>query len=644
MTTQTTDTPSGPAVGNEMFVHNMRPLWRHDPALALRVDAVLDEERFDLEPTRSGAWTVRAVTPDGATLYLHSRHDPHAEAERFASAITIEEKYAFVVSGLGLGYHVTALCARLRGDAIVIVCEPSIEMLATALSCHDFAELIDTRRILFLTDADKDRLHDLLRPYGTLIMLGAQFVRHQPSVRLAEQAYTEITAAISEFVTYTRMTLMTLVSNAKITCQNIAMNFVHYVQTPPIDMLRNRFAGNPCVVISAGPSLSKNIDALASLKGRAVLCAVQTAIKPLMKRGIVPDFVTSLDFHEMSRKFFEQAGDLSDVHLVAEPKATWHVTDGYPGPLSLLDNPWARLVLGDEIAARDGLKAGATVAHLAFYLAVYLGCDPIIFVGQDLAFTGHVFYVPGVEIHQAWHSEINRFNSMEQKEWDRIVRNRTILRRVQGIDGNELYTDELLFTYLEQFETDIAQISGTIIDATEGGARIRGTTVMPLAEAAERYCREPIDPQRFAYRATTNWRDPSRLPATAHEIEQRLDALDGVVAMCDELLAILKELKGLTHDASRFNNRLVRVDELRTKIQRDSRSFQIVNAATQLIEFRRYSADRRIKADEMNEIERAKRQIKRDREFITGVRDGAVEVKPMLVEALTRVRKAERSS
>ncbi len=644
MTTQTADTPSEPAVGNEMFVHNMRPLWRHDPTLALRVDAVLDEERFDLEPTRSGAWTVRGTTPDGTALYLHSRHDPHAEAQRFASAVPTEEKFSFVVSGLGLGYHVTALCARLRGDAIVIVCEPSLEMIATAFCCNDFAELIETRRILFLTDADKSRLHDQLRPYGTLIMLGAQFVRHQPSVRLAEGAHAEITAAISEFVTYTRMTLMTLVSNAKITCQNIAMNFVHYVQTPPIDILRDRFAGNPCVVISAGPSLSRNIDALAELKGRAVLCAVQTAIKPLMSRGIVPDFVTSLDFHEMSRKFFEQAGDLSDVHLVAEPKATWHVTDEYPGPLSLLDNPWARLVLGDDIAGRDGLKAGATVAHLALYLAAYLGCDPIIFVGQDLAFSGHVFYVPGVEIHQAWRSEINRFNTMEQKEWDRIVRNRPILRRVQGIDGGELYTDELLFTYLEQFETDIAQLSGTIIDATEGGARIRGTTVMPLAQAAERYCREPIDPQRFAYRATTNWRDPSRLAATGHEIEARLEALDGVVAMCDELLAVLKELKGLTHDGARFNQRLVLVDELRTKIQRDSRSFQIVNAATQLIEFRRYSADRRIKAEEVDEVERAKRQIKRDREFISGVREGALEVSPILVEALRRVRKGEPSS
>lgn len=640
MTTPDTVT-SPPSVGNDLFVHNMRRLWRHDPALARRVDAVGDDERLPLEPTRSGDWTTWATTPSGKPLYLHSRYDPVAEGQRLADTVETEGNFGFVVSGLGLGYHVLALCERLQGDAVVVVCEPSLETIATALTCVDASKLIESRRIVFLTDADKKRLHAVLQPYGTLIMLGTQFLRHEPSLRLNEPAHAQINGAVAEFVTYTRMTLMTLVSNSKITCQNIAMNLVHYVQTPPIDILRNRFAGDPCVVISAGPSLARNIDQLAALKGRAVLCAVQTAIKPLMARGIVPDFATSLDFHEMSRKFFEGAGDLSRVHLVAEPKASWEVTDHYPGPLSLLDNHWARLVIGDELAARDGLKAGATVAHLAFYLANYMGCNPIIFVGQDLAFTGHVFYVPGVEIHQAWRSEINRFNSMELKEWDRIMRNGAILRRVKGMDGDELFTDELLFTYLEQFEADTHQTDRRVIDATEGGAFIRGTTCMPLAQAIERFCRREIDPSRFAYRNATNWRDPSRLSATREELQRRVEEIGGVITMCGELLEVFGELDALTHDAARFNKKLARVDELRTRIERDARSYQIVNAATQLAELRRFSADRHITAKKTDETDRAKRQLKRDREFITGVRDGAEEVQPMLCDALRRIRDAE---
>lgn len=644
MTTNFTEPDAAPACGNPLFLHNMRALWRQDPALAIRVDAVADEERYPWEPTRSGAMTVRVPTPDGAAVYLHSKYDPVADADRLAAAVPLEDKFCFVVSGLGLGYHVAALCRRLRGDAIVVVCEPSIEMIATALCCCDLAEAIESRRVCFLTGPDKSRLHELLRPYGTLIMLGAQFVRHAPSVRLDEAAHTAMTEAIAEFVTYTRMTLLTLVSNAKITCQNIAMNLVHYVQTPPINILRDRFAGNPGVIISAGPSLAKNIDGLAHLKGHAVLCAVQTAIKPLMSRGIVPDFVTSLDFHKMSRKFFEETGDLSNVHLVAEPKATWHVTDHYPGPMSLLFNHWAQLVVGDELARRDGLKAGATVAHLAFYLAAYLGCDPIIFVGQDLAFSGHVFYVPGVDIHQSWRGEINRFNTMEMKEWERIVRNKPILRRVRGVDGHELYSDELLFTYLQQFETDIAQVSRNVIDATEGGAYIRGTQAMSLAEVTDRYCQEPIDPARFTYRTSTRWRDPARLASTHRELAARVDELDGVLGCCGELLALFDELEELTDDPPAFNRRIVRVDELRSRIHRESRAYEIVNAATQLAELRRYSADRRLGAVELDGSQRAMRQIERDRAFISAVRDGAVEVKKILTESLERVQAAEEGA
>lgn len=624
-------------VGNELFVHNMRALWRADVELALRVDAVMDDERLPLEPTRSGHVTARMAAPDGAKLYLHSRVDPVAEAKRLIDAVPTDEKFCFVVSGFGLGYHLRELCDRLRGDAFIVCAEPSIRLLATALTCVDLADAIAAGKLLILTEADKAALHGRLRERNTLVMLGSQFVRHPPSARIAGDFHAAFQQLVNEFVSFTRMSLLTLVSNSQITCRNIAMNLVNYVTTPPIDMLRNRFAGHPGIVVSAGPSLSRNLDDLAGLKGKAVLCAVQTAIRPLMQRGITPDFVTCLDFHEMSRKFFENVGDLSDVHLVAEPKATWHVIDRYPGPVSLLDNAWARLLLGDDLAGRDGLTAGATVAHLAFYLAVYMGCDPIIFVGQDLAFTGHVFYVPGVEIHHAWRSELNRFHSIEHKEWERIARNRPILRRVTGLDGGELYTDDLLFTYLEQFEKDIASVPCRVINASEGGARIRGTEAMTLREAGTRFCGTPIDPERFAYRRTTRWRDPSKRQPARRELERRIAEMDDVVRVCSELLDLFRELQGLIHDPEKFNRRLVRVDELRMKVHQESRPYRIINAATQLAELRRFSADRHIDAADLTDAERAERRLARDIDFITGVRDGVGEVRPMLEDALRRI-------
>lgn len=93
----------------------------------------------------------------------------------------------------------------------------------------------------------------------------------------------------------------------------------------------------------------------------------------------------------------------------------------------------------------------------------------------------------------------------------------------------------------------------------------------------------------------------------------------------------------MTDDPPRFNQRLVRIDELRVKIHQESRAFRIINAATQLAELRRYSSDRRIAASEPTGAERAKQQIKRDVEFISAVRDGAIEVRPILEQALKRM-------
>lgn len=620
-----------------VFLANLRALWAAEARLAAAVDAVDDEERLPLERTRSGEWTARA-----ASGYLHSRVDPTAEARRFAESIPLEDKFCIVVAGFGLGYHLRAIHERLRGDAFIICTEPSMSTIATALACVDLSDLIASGKLVVLTSPDKARLHELLAPLNTLMMLGAQFVRHAPSARSNDAAHTEINDGITDFISYTRMTLTTLVSNSRITCRNIAMNLGTYVSTPPIDLLRGRFAGNPAIVVAAGPSLSRNIDQLAALRGRAVLCAVQTALRPLVQRGCEPDFVTSLDFHEISRKFFDGVEGLERIHLVAEPKAAWPVIDHYPGPVSLLDNHWARMVLGDELAGRGGLPAGATVAHLALYLALYMGCDPIILVGQDLAYTGHVFYVPGVEIHQAWRSELNRFQTLEQKEWERIARNRPILRKVRANDGGELYTDELLFTYLEQFEKDVSRSGRRIIQATEGGARIRGTEVMTLAAAVERYCTRPIDPSRFAYREQTRWWNPANLPRCRDELSARIAELDDARGVCEELLIVLGELNGLVDDPQRFNQRISRVDELRARVHLESRAYRMVSAATQLAELRRFSADRKIGAAELSDADRARRQIARDIEFITAVRDGTADVRGILVEALERVDAAGR--
>ncbi len=626
------------ASANAVYLRNMETLWRHNPALAVRIDAVADAARLPVEQTKSGLWTTAITGPDGRKAYLHSRYDPETEAARLAEGIETDERYCFIVTGFGLGYHLQAIRRKAGPEAVIVVAEPNVELLATALARVDLGDVLADGRLVILTEASKAALHAALQPHMAMMMLGARFVSHPPSERTAPEFHAEMRRLIAEYVAYSRMTLVTLVANSEITCRNIAQNLVHYVSTPSIDVLKRRFAGYPAIIVSAGPSLRKNIDRLADARGRAVVCAVQTVLRSLLEHGIRPDFVTSLDYHPVSGHYFEGLEGVDDIHLVAEPKVTWHVTDNYHGPMSLLDNEFARLIVGDDLAPHDRLPPGATVAHLALYLAAYMGCDPIILVGQDLAYTGHVYYVPGVEMHRTWRSEINRFNTLETKEWERLVRSRKMLRKTVDNAGNEIYTDELLFTYLEQFEKDIAASGARVINATEGGARIRGTEVMALHGALETHAQRPIPPERFQYRRTTVWRDASRMDALRRELEARMTEIRSLESVCQEMIQLLEKLQGLTHDPDQFNRVLIRVDELRAKINEENRALKIVNTASQLAELRRFSADRRLAAGKAEGAERAKRQLRRDVEFVTATRDACRTMLGILESAVARAK------
>jgi hypothetical protein len=627
--------PIAPHVCDAVYARNMSVLWRKDAALAHRIDQVSDSDRPVLVTARSGHPTTRVDTPTGQT-FLHSKYDPVSEAKKLIDATLLDDKFCFVVFGFGLGYHIVELFDRLKGDAVIVVIEPSLPILSAAMSAVDLTTQLASDRLVLLDRLDKSDIHERLRPHATMMMLGAQFVAHPASGQVAADFHTQARKTIIDYIAYARMTLLTLVGNSQITCRNIAHNLPKYLSTPPINTLRNRFKGRPGIVISGGPSLRKNIDLLTEAKGNAVLCAVQSLFKPLLRRGIVPDFVTSLDFHEMSKQFFNGVEDFKGVHLIAEPKVSWHVLDQYDGPVSLLYSDFAEKLLGRELAARDGLKPGATVAHLAFYLAAYMGCDPIIFVGQDLAFTDHCFYMPGVETHQTWRSEFSRFNTLETKEWERIVRNRPILRKTTDVNGRNVYTDDLLFTYLEQFERDFAETSATIIDATEGGARMRGTQVMTLRQALDTYAASPLPADAFDYRKRCNWNDNALLASGRDELTHRIEEIEHLVEVCDEMLGILKELTELTSDAAAFNRRLHRVDELRAVVARASRSYDIINAATQKAELQRFSADRRLDATDTSGADRAKRQLARDTNFVRSFREGADQMLGILEATLAR--------
>ena len=639
----------------DVYVGNLRSLWQHWPALAQQVELVDELDMVTCEPTRSGVLTCKALGEQAEAVYLHSRYDPQKEATRWAAGALahgakLEDRDAgrvpmcYIIDGFGLGYHVRALYEKLAGDAFVVVSEPNVALLRTALELADFSEMFSSGRLVVVTRPERQEIFDKLKAHGHRMMMGTVFT--QPLQRLNTPFHQTVRQLVTEYAAFLRATLLTALGNSIRTCGNLLANLPTYVSTPSIGVLRSRFAGCPAVVVSAGPSLRRNIEVLKKIREQVVLIAVQTTLKPLLAEGIRPDYVTSLDYHQVSQGFFAglEAADLEGVELVAEPKAHPSVIDYYRtrGTVMLLGNEFARLVLrGGTEFEHDDLPAGSTVAHVAFYLAQYLGADPIIFVGQDLAFTDNVYYSPGTRLHQVWRGEFNRFGTVEMKEWERIVRSRGTLRQVEDQHGQQIYTDEQMFTYLQQFEKDFAACGATVIDATEGGAKKQACQTMTLAQAAQQYCRGPIEQQRFAYRRGLARPGDDKQEAARTLVAKRMDEVDELLQIGQETLTIVREMLDLVEDQQALNRKMVRLDELRTMVRRRQEIYEMVSFVSQAAEMFRYRQDRTIEVDQLEGKERQQRQLMRDAAYVSEINKGCERLKAMLEKCLDRFEQSE---
>ena len=612
---------------------NLAALWALDAGLAARVEALHPREPYPAQPSKAGPPTVAVRLADGRSLSLHSRYDPVAEAERLVRGIDVADRVVFHVFGFGLGYHVEALRARASGEAIVCVYEPDLLMLRTALECRDLTGLLESRRVTFFTTPDKADLFTRLTPHAALATLGTVALDHPPSRQLHPEFHRQFQQWVGEFASYGRTSVNTLVLNGRCTAENVARNLGWYVASPSLSRLRDRHKGRPAIVVSAGPSLRKNKHLLKGASERAVIVAVQTTLQPLLEMGVEPHFVTSLDYHEICTRFFEQLPPTLRTELVAEPKATSAIFSMYPGPVSILGNEYADGLLSDMKLEKERLPSGATVAHLAYYLAEHLGCDPIVFVGQDLGFSDGLCYAPGTSYEDVWRPELSRFCSVEMKQWEQIVRERFILRRIPDVEGRPMYTEERLFTYLQQFERDFAGSKARIIDATEGGAAKRGATPMKLADVLEQYCREPLA-EPFAPHPGMRW---DLVPGCVGSLRRRLDEAAEVERVSRETLPLLAEIRDHVDDQARVNRAIVRIDALRSRMNGLGACYDLITQLTQSTELKRFEADRRISGSKLGPAEKQRRQVGRDIANVTGVADAAAEFQVMMRSVIARI-------
>ena len=93
---------------------------------------------------------------------------------------------------------------------------------------------------------------------------------------------------------------------------------------------------------------------------------------------------------------------------------------------------------------------GGSAAHTCFDLLVQSGANPIVFVGQDLAYTDGKLHTDKVSYLDEWLESLDKFGTLETKIRERMREGRLVL--VEGQDGNKIMTSYQMSGWLSWFE------------------------------------------------------------------------------------------------------------------------------------------------------------------------------------------------
>lgn len=626
------------ATATNFLAANLAALGKRNADLVAALTNTSAGSTIQFEPTPQG---VPTASLNGKRLA--SAHRPRDEAKRLIDPVDVVEHAVFVIYGFGLGYHVQHLAQRLNKNGLILVFETDLALLRSVFEAVDHSAWLREAPLLFITNAaDRAGLATKLQGAEAIIAQGVEFIAHPPSEARLAGASDTFAATLEEFVRTAKVTLMTTLVRSIDTIRNLLLNIDHYGAGEGIVPLKDACKGFPAVVVSAGPSLARNIHELSQpgVRDKCVIIAVQTTLKPLLKAGVRPHFVTALDYHEISSRFYEDlnADDLRDVTLVAEPKANPVILDVYPGPKRCCASAFLDQVLSELAKPMGELKAGATVAHLALYLARHLGCEPVALIGQDLGFTDGLYYTPGTAIHDVWAPELNTFNTIEMMEWQRIARHRVHLKKLTDVNGRPIYSDLQMITYRQQFERDFAadEAAGlTIIDATQGGVPKQHAQQQTLAQFLDSRATRPLP----AWPIPEANADKKRIASVLAQVERVRKDIASLQQSARQTVNTLRQMLEHVGDEPRMAKLFTQVDRYRKLVSERKLAFDLLEQLNQLGVFKRQRADRKIRMlNPTSQRELQQAQIERDIDNVTWIADSATEMIDQFAQAESVLR------
>ncbi|WHN17978.1 motility associated factor glycosyltransferase family protein [Campylobacter jejuni] len=397
----------------------------------------------------------------------------------YQSILEKTPRYPFIcIYGIGNALLIKNLAKHYKH---LLVFESEIELFILALSVIDLSEELKFYKIVLFDCVAEDLEIQIAMIFDQqsileYLSLYEMFINASYYLRFCEK----------QILFLNEMCLKTIgvaVRNADISCFLPLLTYGQFLQNIPsmlesipfqriLSERKNKFEN--AIVVSAGPSLAKQLPLLKAYQEKAIIFCADGALSMLEKEGIVPDYVTNLDFADLTMNFFQNKGKLQQS-IIALECAT------HPNIVSGLKAENCMIILRDKaLYQRFNLNdfgyidTGTHVSHFSYTLALTLGFKNIIMIGQDLAFD------------EKGNSHSKGFSYGEKFDEEQVYAK----LKVPAYGGKgEVLTHITWNDYRIKLEYLFAcnDQKAKFYNATEGGARINFTEELSFKECCEKF-------------------------------------------------------------------------------------------------------------------------------------------------------------
>lgn len=483
---------------------------------------------------------------EGQTYYYHSSTDIIKEAELWFSQLHLEQETVLFIYGVGLGYYYEIAKKWLHSN-------PQHALVFLEIDLGVIHRLLETKQgYEILKDSQVHLIHfsDPLSDKSTFNELAWNFVLSSfkfSSLKLYEElnpkGFEDLKHAISFNIVGKFLVVDEYLHYGIPFFRNFYPNLLELPKSYSGNELFNQFKNTPAIICGAGPSLNKNIDLLKNLTNRALIFAGSSALPALISKECIPHFGAAIDpnstqqsrieairkydipFFYRNRLFHDALNAISGKKLYLTGAGGYEVAEWFDQELQIKG----------EI-----LDEGHNVINFCLAIAYALGCNPIILVGVDLAFTDQQHYAEGV----ASTLNLTEKDLQQKEDFD----SQPIIR--EDINGKPVST---LWKWISESEwiSEFAQKHEdvTIINSTEGGLGFPRVPNIPLKTVYKKYLSSSKDLYKLVQnkisehplKGVTQEKIIDLMKVFKQSLERSILYLDALINEMDRLLTNIKE-------------------------------------------------------------------------------------------------------